>query len=338
MIIVMLPEAKKEEIDEVIRRVKELGYSPHPIFGKERTVIAAVGDERGKYRLQILEALPGVDKVIPILSPYKLSSREFKKEDTVVKVGEAEFGGKEVVIIAGPCSVESRSQILEVAHAVKEAGAKMLRGGAFKPRTSPYSFQGLGEEGLELLKEASEETGLPVVTEALAPHDVKLVARYADMVQIGARNMQNYGLLQEVGKIKKPVLLKRGMMASLTELLMSAEYILANGNKNVVLCERGIRTFETLTRNTFDVSAIPVLKELSHLPVIGDPSHATGESKWVLPIARAAVAAGADGLMIEVHPDPPHALSDGKQSLRPEEFFKLVKEIREVAKAVGREV
>lgn len=338
MVIVMEADVSQEQIDAVIDRVEEIGYLPHPIHGTNRTVIAAVGDERGKAELQTLELMPGVEKVVPILQPFKLASREFKEEDTVIKIKDVEVGGDSLVIIAGPCSVESRSQLLETASAVKEAGAKMLRGGAFKPRTSPYSFRGLGEEGLELLAEAREKTGLPIVTELLDSHDLELVSKYTDVIQIGARNMQNYGLLSRLKEVDNPVLLKRGMMSTIRELLLSAEYILSGKNYNVMLCERGIRTFETETRNTFDINAIPVLKKLSHLPVIADPSHSTGKWEYVPAISKAAIAAGADGLMVEVHPKPEQALSDGRQSLKPEKFVKLIEEIKPIAKAVGKRI
>jgi len=327
---------QRKQIEAVIDRVRELGYTPHPIYGTELTVIAAIGDERGKAQLQVLESMPGVDKVVPILQPFKLSGREFKPETTIIKVEGVEIGGEEIIIMAGPCSVESKEQILEVAFAVKEAGAKIFRGGAFKPRTSPYSFQGLGEEGLQLLAEAREQTGLLIITELMDSHDVELVSRYADIIQIGARNMQNYSLLSRLQEIDKPVLLKRGMMSKIEELLLSAEYILAGKNYNVMLCERGIRTFETVTRNTFDISAIPIIKKLSHLPIIADPSHAVGNWEYVNPISKAAIAAGADGLLIEVHPHPEQALSDGVQSLRPDKFARLIKELKPFVEAAGR--
>ena len=336
MVIVMQIGVQRKQIEAVIDRVRELGYTPHPIYGTELTVIAAIGDERGKAQLQVLESMPGVDKVVPILQPFKLSGREFKPETTIIKVEGVEIGGEEIIIMAGPCSVESKEQILEVAFAVKEAGAKIFRGGAFKPRTSPYSFQGLGEEGLQLLAEAREQTGLLIITELMDSHDVELVSRYADIIQIGARNMQNYSLLSRLQEIDKPVLLKRGMMSKIEELLLSAEYILAGKNYNVMLCERGIRTFETVTRNTFDISAIPIIKKLSHLPIIADPSHAVGNWEYVNPISKAAIAAGADGLLIEVHPHPEQALSDGVQSLRPDKFARLIKELKPFVEAAGR--
>lgn len=328
MVIVMKSGASRPEIDHVIEKIQELGYKEHPIFGSELTVIAAVGDERGKYRLQALESLPGVDRVIPILHPFKLSSKEIHKDNLCVNVSGVKIGVGNFAMIAGPCSVESQEQILETAQAVKAAGANILRGGAFKPRTSPYSFQGLEEEGLKFLARAREKTGLPFVTEVVNPQEVDLVAQYADMLQVGARNMQNFALLKAVGKTSKPILLKRSMMATVEELLMSAEYIASSGNNQIVLCERGIRTFETSTRNTFDVSAIPVIKKLSYLPVIADPSHSTGDWEYVEPVSKAAVAAGADGLMIEVHPHPENALSDGKQSLLPKKFALLVSNLK----------
>ncbi len=339
MIIVMKSDATKEEIEKVIATVKELGYKAHIIEGVLRTVIGAVGDERGKPdHLEAIGILSGVEKVVPILQPYKLASREFKFENTVVKVGNAGIGDNKVVVIAGPCSVENEEQIIQTSKAVKEAGATVLRGGAYKPRTSPYSFQGLGEEGLRLLAQARKITGLPIVTEILDPHDLDIVAEYSDMLQIGARNAQNYALLRYVGRSNKPVLLKRGMSTTINEFLMAAEYILSEGNHNVVLCERGIRTFETATRNTFDLNAIPVLKEKTHLPVIADPSHGTGYWQYVTPMALAAIAAGADGLMIEVHYKPEIAQSDGGQSLKPSKFMALMERAKSVAKAVGRQI
>jgi len=328
MIIVMKPGATKAQFNHVIEKVKEYGFQAHPIVGTERTVIGCIGDERGKSQLQALEVAAGVESVMPILKPFKLASREMKKERSVVKVGKHSVGGSQFVVMAGPCSVETREQILRSAEIVKAAGAQILRGGAFKPRTSPYSFQGLEEEGLKLLAEAREKSGLPFVTEVITPTDVPLVATYADMLQIGARNMQNYALLKEVGRVKKPVLLKRGMSSTMKELLMSAEYIMSQGNYDVVLCERGIRTFEDYTRNTCDLSAVPALKEMSHLPVIVDPSHGTGVRSLIPPISKAAVAVGADGLIIEVHPNPEAAYSDGAQSLMPKQFEKLMEDVR----------
>ncbi|MBE9582609.1 MAG: 3-deoxy-7-phosphoheptulonate synthase [Proteobacteria bacterium] len=336
MIIVMKKKAGREQIDDVIQWIESVGYKAHVSEGVERTIIGAVGDERDKVRLKAAEDMPGVDKVMPILQPYKLASRETRDGDTVIKVGDVEIGGSKCIVIAGPCAVESEEQLMATATAVKKAGASMLRGGAFKPRTSPYSFQGMGEEGLKILARAREETGLPVVTEVMDASDVKLIESYADVLQVGARNVQNFALLKAVGLAKKPILLKRGMMTTLDELLMSAEYVMASGNDNVMLCERGIRTFETSMRNTLDISAVPVLKEKTHLPVIVDPSHAIGQWRFVLPLAKAAVAVGADGLMIEVHPDPRNALSDGPQSLKPEKFHKLMDEIESIANIVRK--
>lgn len=336
MIIVMQAGAPEEQLQEVLRRVAELGYHAHVIRGTQRNVVGAVGDERSKAKLQQLEAVPGVENVVPILQPFKLASREFRPEKTVVKVGEIEIGADRLTVMAGPCSVESETQIIETAHVVKAAGATILRGGAFKPRTSPYSFQGLGERGLELLAQAREVTGLKIVTEVLNDRDVELVARYADILQIGARNMMNFALLNKVGEARKPVLLKRGMSATIQDLLMSAEYVLSHGNYDVILCERGIRTFETATRFTLDLNAVPVLQKMTHLPVIVDPSHGTGYSDYVTAMARAAIAAGADGLMVEVHPRPEEALSDGVQSLTPPRFADLMRQLKPVAAAVGR--
>ena len=337
MIIVMKAGASAREIGHVTSRIDEMGFQVHLSQGTERTIIGVIGDER-PLDPAMFEVMEGVEKTVSILPPYKLASREFRRENTVIPVRTTRVGGEQLAVIAGPCSVESRGQLLEIAHAVKEAGATMLRGGAYKPRTSPYAFQGMGVEGLELLVEAREATGLPIVTEVMAPDKVELVAEYADVLQIGARNMQNYPLLQAAGRSQRPVLLKRGMMSTIEELLMAAEYILAAGNYNVMLCERGIRTFETYTRNTTDINAIPSLKHLSHLPVIGDPSHGTGKWALVAPVAKALVAAGVDGLMIEVHQDPEHALSDGAQSLKPERFAALIREIRVIAEAVGRSI
>ncbi|GMU93275.1 MAG: hypothetical protein AMXMBFR4_23330 [Candidatus Hydrogenedentota bacterium] len=338
MIIVMASRAR-EDIDRVVRKIEEMGYKAHLIEGVERTVIGAVGDERVKSQLlQSLESMPGVESVVPILRPYKLAGRELKHEDTTFSVGGVQVGGGHFCVIAGPCSVESRDQIMETARAVKDAGAHILRGGAYKPRTSPYAFQGLEEDGLRLLEEARRTAGLPFVTEVMTPEQVPLVEQYADMLQIGARNMQNFGLLKAVGKTHKPVFLKRGMMSTISELLMSAEYIMAEGNHQVALCERGIRTFETETRNTFDISAVPVLKKCSHLPVFVDPSHATGHWDLVPPMARAAVAAGADGLMIEVHPKPVEAYSDGAQSLKPKRFKELMDSLAPFVTLAGKKL
>ena len=335
MILVLRPDASREQIDHILQRIAELGFTPHISKGEQRTIIGVIGDDRPIDGTQF-EALDGVEKTVPILKPFKLASREMHPPDTLVPLDGLKVGGPQIAIIAGPCSVESREQLLETAFAVKEAGAVALRGGAFKPRTSPYSFQGMGEKGLELLAEAREATGLPIVTEAMSPEQVPLVARYADVIQIGARNMQNYALLNCVGEAGRTVLLKRGMMSTIEELLMSAEYILAQGNSRVILCERGIRTFEKYTRNTTDINAVPVLKQMTHLPVILDPSHSTGKWEYVTAVARAAIASGADGLIVEVHAHPEEALSDGAQSLRPEKFAQLVKEVRRVAEAVGR--
>ena len=335
MIIVIKRDATQEAIDHVVEKIKEAGLAVHISKGKERTIIGAIGDEALLARVP-LETLPGVESVMPILKPYKLVSREFRKEDTVLEIDGVIVGGKELLIIAGPCSVESEPSVVETARKVKEAGAKMLRGGAFKPRTSPYDFQGLGREGLKYLAAAKRATGLPIVSELMDPRDIDVICEYVDVVQIGARNMQNFMLLKELGKINKPVLLKRGLAATVKELLMSAEYIAAHGNDRIMLCERGIRTFETSTRNTLDISAVPVLKKETHLPVLVDPSHAVGRWDLVTPIARAAVAAGADGLMIEVHPDPENALCDGAQSLKPSKFAILMEEVRRVAESVGR--
>jgi 3-deoxy-7-phosphoheptulonate synthase len=337
MIIVMKAGSTKHDRDEVIRRIKELGYKPHLIHGTTRDVIGAVGGEQGKFDQEVFQAMHQVESVVPIMQPYKLASKEVKKESSVISVTDTvRVGGPEIVVMAGPCSVENEAQIIESARAVKEGGAHMLRGGAFKPRTSPYSFQGLEEEGLKLLAKARTETGLPFVTEVINPETADLVAEYADMLQIGARNSQNFALLKKVGQLGKPVLLKRGMAMTIQEFLMSAEYIMSEGNQKVILCERGIRTFETATRNTLDLSAIPVLKEKTHLPVVIDPSHGTGNYLYVAPMACAAVAGGADGLIIEVHPDPERAASDGPQSLKPAKFNAMMRQLRQIAAAVNR--
>ena len=336
MIIVMAPGAPPEEIDKVEKKIKEFGYTPHEIAGVERKVIGAVGDERGKDRLQSIEPMGGVESVFPILKPYKLASREVKPVNTVIQADGVSVGSKEIAIIAGPCSVENKDQICTTAKMVKESGANFLRGGAYKPRTSPYSFQGMEEDGLKLLAEAKQESGLPIVTEIMNPREIELVIKYADILQVGARNMQNFSLLKELGRINKPILLKRGMMNTIKEFLMSAEYVLSEGNSNVILCERGIRTFETATRNTLDISCIPVLKKETHLPIIIDPSHATGHWEMVESMSRASIAAGADGLIIEVHPDPVKAFSDGPQSLKPSKFSKLMKNLRPFAELMGR--
>ncbi len=337
MLIIMKTGASQSEIKSVVARIEAQGLNAHLSQGEERTIIGAVGDGRVVNRDQFV-LMDGVDRVVPISRPFKLASREFSPQDSIFPLNGLDISPGQIVIIAGPCSVESREQILEVAHAVKEAGAHALRGGAFKPRTSPYSFQGLGEEGLKYLAEARQQTGLPIVTEVMAPEQVLLVARYADMLQIGARNMQNYALLKAVGLSDRSVLLKRGLSASIEELLMAAEYILSKGNRRVVLCERGIRTFETATRNTTDINAIPVLKAQTHLPVVLDPSHGTGHWEYVTAIARAAVAAGADGLIVEVHPDPDVAVSDGGQSLKPERFAEMVAQVAGIAGILGKEL
>ena len=336
MIIILKSGIGDAEIDDVCRRVIEMGYAPHIIRGEFKTIVAAVGEERGRPDLRLLEAVETVESVMPVQQPFKLASREVRQEPSEVLVNGVVIGGKTVVVMAGPCSVESEAQVLEVADRVKEAGARILRGGAFKPRTSPYAFQGLKEQGLKYLAEARKRTGLPVVTEVLETESVEMVAEYADILQIGARNIQNFTLLRRVGEMGKPVLLKRGMATSIQEFLLSAEYILAAGNPNVILCERGIRTFETATRFTLDLNAVPVLKKLSHLPVFVDPSHGTGHWDLVAPMAKGAVACGADGLIIEVHPKPEEALSDGPQSLKPAKFTQLMRELRPVAEAVGR--
>lgn len=337
MMIIMQPGAPREQIDAVIAAVEGHKLSAHPIFGAEQTIIGAVGD--GHYVLkEEFEAFPGVLEVQRISKPYKLSSRQFHEQDSVFNLDGFTVGGTEIPIIAGPCSVESREQILEIAQIVKDAGANALRGGVFKPRTSPYAFQGLGEEGLEYMVEAREKTGLPLVVEVMAVSQIKMMEKYVDVFQLGARNMQNFNLLRAIGETRVPVLFKRGMSATIEEMLMASEYILSGGNTNVMLCERGIRTFETATRNTTDINAIPVLKKLTHLPVILDPSHSTGDSAYVAALAKAGVAAGADGLIVEVHQDPPHAISDGKQSLTPEAFAKMVKQVRAIAEAVDRKL
>jgi 3-deoxy-7-phosphoheptulonate synthase len=337
MIIVMKQGATQAQITNVTARIEQWGCQAHISEGEERTIIGIIGNGRPLERAPI-ERLSGVERTVPILRPFKLASRDFHPKDTVIDLNGISVGGDQVIVMAGPCAVENREQLLEAAHVVKEAGGKVLRGGAFKPRTSPYSFQGLGEEGLQLLAEAREETGLLIVTEVMEPELVPLVSTYADILQIGARSMQNYALLHAVGDAQKPVLLKRGMMSTIEELLMSAEYILSHGNNQVMLCERGIRTFEPYTRNTLDVSALPLLKQLSHLPVIADPSHGTGKWELVEPVTRAAVAAGADGLLIEVHPHPEEAMSDGAQSLKPERFATLMEHLVPIAQAVGRTI
>ena len=341
MVVIMKPDATAAEIGAVIRKAEQFGCKTHPIYGDSQTVVALVGDLTHVTR-ELFDAMAGVMRTVRIQEPYKLAGRTSHPHDTIIEVGEGvnmvRIGGPEVVVMAGPCSVESRSQILETAHAVKAAGARILRGGAFKPRTSPYDFQGMGLKGLEYLAEAREQTGLPIITEVMTPDEVELVGDYTDIFQVGARNTQNYSLLKALGKTNIPVFLKRGISGTIQELLMSAEYILSNGNMNVMVCERGIRTYETYTRNTFDINAIPALQQLTHLPVIADPAHGTGKWDLVPAVAKAAVAAGADGLMIEVHPDPAKAWSDGAQSLTPDHFVKLMKELLLVAEAVGRTI
>ncbi|MBI2559407.1 3-deoxy-7-phosphoheptulonate synthase [Candidatus Woesearchaeota archaeon] len=337
MIVVMKKNATEHQIEKVVEKIKESGLKAHLSKGEIVTIIGIIGDERKVPESQI-RAIEGVEKLMPILAPYKLASRDFKPDNTVISVDGVKIGSNEVVIMAGPCSVESKEQIIETAKAIKKAGAHILRGGAFKPRTSPYSFQGLGEEGLKFLKEAKEETGMPIITEVMDTRNVALVCKYADILQIGARNMQNYDLLKEVGKCKHPVLLKRGMSATINEWLMSAEYIMAEGNHNVILCERGIRTFETATRNTLDLNAVPAVKELTHLPVVVDPSHGTGRYTLVSPMSKAAVAAGADGLIIEVHTNPEKSVSDADQTISVSRFEKLMNELRLIANVIGRKV
>jgi len=338
LVIVMKPSATEGQIQHIVDRLHEFGLREHISRGEERTLIGAIGDER-VLRSIPLEAMPGVEKVMAVLAPYKLASREFQSEDTTINVDGVEIGGRKLVVMAGPCAVESEEQITRIAEAVKGAGALILRGGAFKPRTGPYSFQGLGDEGLEMLALAKERTGLPVITEVMSTQEVDLVAQFADIFQIGARNMQNFMLLKAVGQASKPVMLKRGMSATIEEFLLAAEYILSQGNHNVMLCERGIRTFETYTRNTLDINAVPVLKGLSHLPVIVDPSHGTGRRELVAPMSKAAIAAGADGLIIEVHHDPENSMTgDGAQSLLPEQFSELMVELQKLAEAIGRSV
>jgi len=335
MIIVLRPKATAKQIEHIEKKLKEHGVAVHVSKGTERTIIGAIGNESVISELP-LAAMPGVEKVMPILKPYKLVSREFRKENSIIKVGKETIGGKKIAIMAGPCAVEGRKRLLAVGDEVKKYGANFIRGGAFKPRTSPYSFQGLGEEGLRYLAECRERTGMPVVTELMDPRDTEVVVKYADIIQIGARNMQNFSLLKEVGLTRTTVLLKRGLAATIKEFLMSAEYIMSQGNHNVIFCERGIRTFETYTRNTLDLSAVPILKKESHLPVVVDPSHGVGIREFVAPMAMAAIACGADGLMIEVHQNPEEAFSDGDQSLKPNAFGQMIKELKAIAKVVGR--
>jgi 3-deoxy-7-phosphoheptulonate synthase len=338
MIIVLRPDATKKQIEHIIEKVKKLGLKPWVSRGVERSIIGVIGEE-DLLRIQPLEVFPGVEKVMPILTPYKLVARDVKKEGSIINIGKGlKVGGKRIVVMAGPCSVENEKLLVQIAKKVKEAGATVLRGGAFKPRSSPYTFQGLGEKGLKYLAQAKKETGLLIVTELMDTRDMALLEKYADIIQIGARNMQNFNLLKVAGRCRKPVLLKRGMSSTIKEFLMSAEYILSEGNFNVLLCERGIRSFEDYTRFTLDISAVPAIKALSHLPVIVDPSHATGRWGLVGPCAKAAVAAGCDGLLIEVHPSPEEALSDGTQSLLPKNFSSLMQDLQKVALAVGRKI
>lgn len=335
MLVVMSRHATEEEIKKVVQQVQAMGLRPHPIPGAQRTAIGITGNE-GEIDASLLESMPGVAEVIRVSKPYKLVSREVKEEDTIVRIGEVSIGDKQVAIMAGPCAVENEKQTMQIAEVVHRSGAKIFRGGAFKPRTSPYSFQGLGKQGLEILANVRKEFGMLIVTEAVDPESVDLVEEYGDIVQVGARNMQNFSLLKRVGKCRKPVLLKRGMSATVDELMMAAEYILSEGNYNVILCERGVRTFADHTRNTLDLSVVPAVKRLSHLPIIVDPSHGTGKRHKVTPLARAAVAVGADGIMVEVHGNPEKALSDGPQSLYPEQFLEMINALRLIATAVGR--
>ncbi len=337
MILTLKPPATKKDVDAICKKIKELGFAPHLSKGKDVTVIGVIG-QNAILRRDVFEAMDSVAFITPISKPYKIVSREFKKENTVIKIGDIKIGGHNIVVAAGPCSVETKELLFEIAKKVKISGASMIRGGAFKPRTSPYAFQGLGERGLKYLAEVSRVMEMPVITEAMNVNQVSLVARYADIVQIGARNMQNFDLLKEAGRTKKPVLLKRGLSATIEEFLMAAEYVMSQGNYNVILCERGIRTFETSTRFTLDLSAVPVIKKLSHLPVFVDPSHGLGVREYIPAMSKAAIACGADGLIIEVHPHPEKALSDGPQSLLPEQFDKMMNELKAVARAVGREI
>jgi 3-deoxy-7-phosphoheptulonate synthase len=337
MIIVMHSNATLNDINNVEKKLSQLGFKTHPIFGEVKTVIGAIGDKRN-LNTQAILTMPGVEKIVPIMKPFKLASRELKEVPTVIDIDGILIGGKKIVVMAGPCAVESKEIFLDIARSVAAAGASILRGGVYKPRTSPYSFQGLEEEGLEIIAEARQETGLKIITEVVDTRDVEMVAQYTDIIQIGARNMQNFRLLQEAGQSGKPILLKRGFAATIEEWLMAAEYIMDAGNDNVILCERGIRTFESATRNTIDMSAIPVVKELSHLPIVIDPSHSSGNWKYVPALSKGAIATGADGLIIEVHSNPAMALSDGPQSLRPANFRHLMEELKPVAEAVGRTV
>ena len=337
MIVIMKKNVTPSELTNVVARIEQMGCQAHISRGEERTLVGIIGNGR-PFDAEHLERMAGVEKTTLVTRPFKRASRDFHPQDTLVTVGGTVVGGDEIVLIAGPCAVESQEQMSEIGQVVKEAGAQMIRGGAFKPRTSPYSFQGLGEEGLKILARVREETGLPIVTEVMEPDLVPLVTSYADVVQVGARNMQNFALLHAVGEAHRPVLLKRGMMSTMEELLMAAEYILSHGNDQVILCERGIRTFETYTRNTLDINAVPLLKQLTHLPVIVDPSHGTGKWELVEPVSRAAIAAGADGLIVEVHTDPSQAVSDGAQSLKPDTFRALIESVRKIAAAVGRQM
>ncbi|NLM97483.1 MAG: 3-deoxy-7-phosphoheptulonate synthase [Halanaerobiaceae bacterium] len=339
MIIVVRDEATNEQVNQVVARIEELGYTTHPSRGAKKMIIGIIGDLNREELIESLGAYPGIDKLVPILEPYKLAGRSFKEGQSVIKLGDnVSIGDKKILVMAGPCAVESEEQVMSTALSIKASGASVLRGGAFKPRTSPYSFQGLEEEGLKILRRAANETGLLVITEVVDPRDVELVGNYTDIFQIGARNMQNFFLLKEVGKTDKPVLLKRGLSATYNEFLMAAEYIMSEGNYNVILCERGIRTFEDYTRNTLDLISIPVLKKLSHLPVVIDPSHGTGHWDLVGPASKGAVAMGADGLIIEVHPEPTKAMSDGQQSLKLDKFDILMKELKNIALVVDREI
>lgn len=337
MIIIMNQNATKEQINDVEKKLFELGFKTHPITGEIKTIIGAIGDKR-LLNTHSISTMPGVEALVPIMKPYKLASSELKQTPTIIEVGDVKIGGDEIVVMAGPCAIENEENYVSTAKKVKEAGAKILRGGAFKPRSSPYAFQGLEEDGLKIMAAGREATGLKLVTEVIDTRDVELVASYTDIIQIGARNMQNFRLLQEVGMTNKPILLKRGLSATIEEWLMAAEYILSSGNPNVILCERGIRTYETATRNTIDISAIPVVKELSHLPIVVDPSHAAGTWKYVNALSRGAIATGADGLIIEVHIEPNAALCDGSQSLKPSKFAELMNELRPVAQAVGKKL
>ncbi|MFA5842471.1 MAG: 3-deoxy-7-phosphoheptulonate synthase [Candidatus Gracilibacteria bacterium] len=337
MIIIMKRNAPETEVQRIIDEMRAAKLQPMPLIGTERVVIAVIGDERG-LDVSHIKSLPGVSDVMPVLQPYKLAARDTKHENTIIDINGVKIGGKQIVVMAGPCSVESEEQINESAKAAKKAGATILRGGAFKPRTTPYAFQGMGEAGLKIMRSAADSNGLLVVTELMDTRDVNLVSKYSDIVQIGTRNMQNFNLLKEIGKTQKPVLLKRGLSSTIKEWLLAAEYIMSEGNHKVMLCERGIRTFEPETRNTFDINAIPLVKELSHLPVIADPSHGTGKRILVAPVARAAIAAGADGLIIEMHPHPDQAMTDGDQSVTPEMLVDMMKDFKKIAKAVGREL